>query len=470
MEKSTLKKNRVIFPVFNLSKITFTGKRYSTFWGLIFKGTAQVDAKPTLAFKHLLAKKVDPDLVVNQVPLTPSLIKEKIERIDLESAFKEVSQVSDNLKRWNEFSTQNSDVNYSRVTDDIIKRSIERLKLKEAHPTCLPESTSDDDKNLGLFERTASNLKNDPVLENSFNRFMTSTDAPEDQVPVELSFFGNTNLGKYVLDNFGTDVFANLFLYFHDNRFDSLEDEDDASILNSWGDLIVAINFSSNFLEEMVILKSIFSGSELLTEEYRTKLISFLTSLEKDISDNLTLVFNSLGIANSAFLEKFKNSLPDLKILLTFFESINLKNTMAISFIKLLITALFTSLSNILDILNISAGPVNVENSFDPSIRWAYKELLYYYSPEDDSLDDNSCDFTNLDKIANELDVSDLESLKNDSTWLNYLVLSVGNLCFKILYSKLFGASIIWGSVYLLSKTIFFKNLVSKFSQFFLKK
>ena len=220
----------------------------------------------------------------------------------------------------------------------------------------------------------------------------------------------------------------------------------------------------------MAILKGIFSSSALLTEEYRLNIINFLTSLEKDISGNITLFFNSLGIANSAFLEKFKNSLPDLKILLMFFESINLKNTMAISFIKLLITALFTSLSNILDILNISVGPVNVENSFDPSIRWAYKELLYYYSPEDDSLDDNSCDFTNLDKIANELDVSDLESLKNDSTWLYCLFLSVGNLCFQILCSKLFGASIIWGSVYLLSKTIFFKNLVSKFSQFFLKK
>jgi len=111
---------------------------------------------------------------------------------------------------------------------------------------------------------------------------------------------------------------------------------------------------------------------------------------------------------------------------------------MAISFIKLLITALFTSLSEILEILDIKVG-----ESLDPNKKWTYEELPRYHRPENGSLDYVSCDFANLDKIANELDILDLESLKNDSTWLYCLFLSVGNLCFQILCSKLFGAYIV---------------------------
>jgi hypothetical protein len=320
----------------------------------------------------------------------------------------------------------------------MIERSIKRLKFIEAHPMHLPESVINDKKNLGIFERTASNLKNDASLEDAFTQFVTSSDVSGDQFPVEISFYEKTNLGKYVLDNFGGQTFYDLVEYFHNRRFGPSENESEMSIFDSWGDLIVAVNFSPNFIGEMSILKGVFSSSELLTEEYRTKLISFLTSLEKDISDNITLFFNSLGIANSAFLERFKNSLPDLKILITFFESVNLKNVMVIGFIKLLINALYKSLCDILQMLDLEVG-----ESLNPGKQWTYEEIPYHHRPKNGSLNNSSCDFTNLDKIANDLDVSDLESLKNDSTWLNYLFLSVGNLCFQILCSKLFGAYIV---------------------------
>jgi hypothetical protein len=203
--------NCTIFPLLN---ITFSGKNYSTFLGLIFKGSAQVDAKPTLAFKHLLAKKIDPDLTINQVPLTPILIKEKINQLDLESAFKEVSQVSGNLKKRNKFNLPKTDVNYDRLTDDMTKRYIQRLKLQYTNPMCLPEIN--DEKNLGVFKRTASNLKNDADLENAFTKFMTLIDIPEDQVPLKISFYGKTALGKHVLDNFSLQIFSDLVKYFHD--------------------------------------------------------------------------------------------------------------------------------------------------------------------------------------------------------------------------------------------------------------
>ena len=79
---------------------------------------------------------------------------------------------------------------------------------------CLPEIN--DEKNLGVFKRTASNLKNDADLENAFTKFMTLIDIPEDQVPLKISFYGKTTLGKHVLDNFSLQIFSDLVKYFHD--------------------------------------------------------------------------------------------------------------------------------------------------------------------------------------------------------------------------------------------------------------
>ena len=134
--------------------------------------------------------------------------------MDLKSAFKEVSQVSGNLKKRNKFNLPKTDVNYDRLTDDMTKRYIQRLKLQYTNPMCLPEIN--DEKNLGVFKRTASNLKNDADLENAFTKFMTLIDIPEDQVPLKISFYGKTALGKHVLDNFSLQIFSDLVKYFHD--------------------------------------------------------------------------------------------------------------------------------------------------------------------------------------------------------------------------------------------------------------
>jgi len=386
--------------------------------------------EPKVTFHTRLNEQICPTLTspVKEVKffVTPISSGNKNTEFNPEKTFQDLQEISTNLDRWNKFNSPTCNLQaFNAKSDFAFMQKVE----------------AEFDKN--------SDLKKS--FENSLNNFESKAefDSANDE------FLQNTALGKHIFQNYGKTGLDTIT-----NSFRVIQSENEVTIFDRWAHRVNSICFSKahfNYLEE---LKIKFGDFTELCAERKSFILSAIKDFKADLEKHPALFMNLAGYSNFSFIENFKNYILDMGL----FKNLLDFSGYDFELFKALLTALFKSKEKILSFL-----VMNKALEMFPYFEQVLNRRNYINGFRDERAR-TACNFAALEVVSQEIEISNNDLSDEKDKPLNSWSSVIFTLGVKFLLSKTVISSLVLGSFFALSKTIFFKNMVSKFSQFFLKK
>jgi len=390
--------------------------------------------EPKITFQSHLNEQICPPLTspVKEVKFfaTPISSGNKSREFNPEKTFQDLQEISTNLDRWNQFNL----------------------------PACNLQAFNEK-LDTAFMQKVAAEFDKNSELKQSFEKYIKNYETQSELDSATEAFLKKTPLGETVLKEHGSDGLTILCNVLKDDNY--MQSDTKVSMFDRWANTINAICFSKEHFDALKELQILFSDFNEITAERKQVILSLIKVFYQDLNQHPVLFMLLAGFSDFSFVESLKNSVLNLEMLKNLLESTDLSGVF-----KALMNALFRSRENIICLFDsLFAFAIFPERNQLPE-REKYVDFLRAERLK------TQCNFKGLTEVSEEVDNTLLEQSEqgennNNPHSLLGIIITLG---LKFLLSKTVISSLVLGSFFALSKTIFFKNMVSKFCQFFFKK
>ena len=384
--------------------------------------------EPKITFRSHLNDQICPTLTssVKEVKFfaTPISSGNKNTEFNPEKTFQDLQEISTNLDRWNY-----SSYNASKL--ESFNQSMDIAFMKKV---------------TAIFEKDKS-LKDD--FECSVQNYETENESDS----ATEAFFKKTPLGKTVFKEHGDSGLSVLCKIFKDEN--SIQSDTKVSIFDRWANRINSICFSKEHFDSLKELQILFSDFSEITAERKQAILSLIKVFYQDLNQHPVLFMLLAGFSDFSFVESLKNSVSNLEMLKNFLDSTDLYGVF-----KALMSALFKSREHIMYLLDSLVG----FTIFSPTTQ--LPEWHNYVNSLRTERLKTRCNFKGLTEVSNELEQSEQGENNNNPHSLLSIIINLG---LQFLLSKTIISSLVLGSFFALSKTMFLKNMVLKLYNLFVK-